>query len=414
MRPKRPTVFFDNERVSHAALVAGQRAACVARIAERQAGVVLLVQDTTSVDFSQHRHTSGLGPLENEHLRGLWAHSTLAVDSAGVPLGVWDQQVWVRDEATTGRRHQRHERAFVDKESYKWVSGLPELGAVHGVTQVVTVCDREAHIFEFFEAVQDQGADFVVRASQGRSFSQQGTALFASVADWPVRQHYTLTLKRRPNRPAREAQVELRFGSLPLKPPRRVATPRETLTVHLVEVFEPHPPDPQEAVHWLLLTSLPVTTLQQAHQVVEWYTYRWLIERFHYVLKSGCKLEDRQLQTEARLERLLGVFNLVAWRLLWLTYQARETPHVSCLVVLSQAEWQALYAHHHRTTRLPDTPPTLHEAVRMIAQLGGFLGRSGDGEPGVKVLWRGWMRFQDILDTWLLLHPPLSKDVGNA
>ena len=229
-----------------------------------------------------------------------------------------------------------------------------------------------------------------------------------------MQQHYALTVKRRPDREARQAQVVLRFGSLELKVPKRVTTSQQSLQVQVVEVFEPAPPDGHEAVHWLLLTSLPVTTLAQAHQVVQWYTYRWLIERFHYVLKSGCKLEERQLQTEARLERLLAVFNLVAWRLLWLTYQARQTPDVSCLVVFTELEWQALYQHHHRTTTLPHTPPTLAQVVRMIAQLGGVLGRAGDGEPGVKVLWRGWMRFQDIFDTWLIFHSPPQHDVGNA
>lgn len=414
MRPRQPTVFFDNERVDHAELVAGQRAASVERMVRQGESVVLLVQDTTAFDFSHHPQTSGMGPLENAHMNGFWAHSTLAVSGRGVPLGVWDQQVWVRDAATTGKRHQRHEREFIDKESYKWVTGLPEIAAATRVSQVVTVCDREAHIFEFFEAAQAAGVEFVVRASRGRSFTSEGVAIFAAVATWPVQHHYTLTLNRRPEHPAREAQVELRFGTVTLKTPKRVPAPRQPMTLQVVEVYEPLPPDKQEAVHWLLLTSLPVTTLEQAYQVVEWYSYRWLIERFHYVLKSGCRLEARQLQTEARLERLLGVFNLVAWRLLWLTYQARETPEVSCLVALTEPEWQALYAHHYRTTCLPDTPPTLREAVGMLARLGGFLGRRGDGEPGVKVLWRGWTRFQDIFDTWQLLRSPTHTDVGNA
>lgn len=238
-------------------------------------------------------------------------------------------------------------------------------------------------------------------------------SLFAAVADWPVQHRYTLMLKRRPDRPERPATVDLRFGTLTLKAPKRGTPRRATITVQVVDVLEPDPPPGQKAVHWLLLTSLPIETVDQALQVVTWYSYRWLIERFHYVLKSGCKLEDRQLQTQPRLDRLLAVCNLVAWRLLWLTYQARQTPDVPCLVALDEHEWQALYAHHHRTTQLPDTPPTLHDTVRMIAQLGGFLGRKGDGEPGVKVLWRGWTRLQDIADTWRLFHPP-STDVGNA
>ncbi len=412
MTSKRPTVFFDNERVDQAEMVAGQRAACVERIKEQGAEVVLLLQDSSSFDFSHHPETTGLGPLENQYMSGFWTHNTLAVSAEGVPLGVWDQQVWVRDATQTGQRHQRHARPFEEKESYKWVLGLPDLKAATSVTRVVTVCDREAHIYELFDAVLNAEAHFLVRASQGRSFTEDDVAVFAEVADWPVQDAYTLELKRRPGRPAREAQVELRYGTLTLKQPNRADTGRETLTVQVVEVIEPHPPSGQEAVHWLLITSLPVTTLAQAQQIVAWYTYRWLIERFHYVLKSGCKLEDRQLQTQARLERLLAVFNVVAWRLLWLTYQARQTPEASCLVALTEEEALVLYAHHHQTTRLPDTLPTLHQATRWLAQLGGFLARKGDGEPGVKVLWRGWMRLQDKIDTWRLFHPP--KNVGNA
>lgn len=414
MKPKPRTVFFDNERVEAADMVAGQRAACVERIKGQGEGRVLLLQDSTSFDFSHHPQTSGMGALENEHMRGFWVHSTLVVSTSGVPFGLWEQQVWVRAATRPSQRHQRHARAFEEKESYKWVQGLPEVKALTASTQVITVCDREAHIYEFLDAVLTAEADFLVRASRGRGFTEEGEAVFAAVADWPVQAHYSLELKRHPDRDARDAQVDLRFGTITLRQPARAPTTRHPLTVQVVDIVEPDPPPGEEAVHWLLLTSLPVETLEDAQQIATWYTYRWLIERFHYVLKSGCKLEERQLQTQARLERLLGVFNLVAWRLLWLTYQARQTPDASCLVAFTEPEWQALYAHHHRTTRLPTAPPTLYEAVRMVAQLGGFLGRKSDGDPGVKVLWRGWTRFQDIFDTWQLFHPLPQKDVGNA
>jgi hypothetical protein len=406
MTPKRPTVFLNNERVTPEKIVEGQRAACVERIQERGDSVVLLVQDTTDFDFSHHPHTSGMGTLENPYMSGFWVHTTLAVSGLGVPVGVWAQDIWVRDAADLGQARQRPKRAFEEKESYKWIRGLPDLAAVQTVTQVVTVGDCEAHIYEGMDQMAFQAVDFLVRACHGRSTTLEGVEVFAAVAQWPVQQRYSLSLQRRPDRDPRDAQVELRFGTVTLKAPARARPHSPTLTVQVVEVVEPVPPPGEEAVHWLLLTSLPVATRAQAQHVVTWYTYRWLIERFHYVLKSGCKLEERQLQTQSRLERLLAVFNLVAWRLLWLTYQARQTPDASCLLALSDPEWQALYAYHHRTTRLPTSPPTLQQVVRWIAQLGGFLGRTGDGDPGVKVLWRGWTRLQDIVDTWLLFHAP--------
>ena len=374
---------------------------------------VLLLQDTTSFDFAHHPATSGLGMLENEHCLGFLAHSTLAVSDGGVPLGLMQQQVWVRPEEERGQRVLRHTTPFAEKESYKWVLGLPP-AATDALPSWVTICDREAHIYEFLDAVLNQGGDFIVRATQGRSFSQDGAELFAHIAQQEVQELYSLSLKRRPDREARSAQVELRFGTVTLQRPQRAATERASLTLQVIDVFEPHPPAGEEGIHWLVLTSLPVETLQQAHQIIVWYTYRWLIERFHYVLKSGCKLEERQLREVQRLERLLAVYSLVAWKLLWLTYQARQTPNAPCTVILQPVEWQALYAFTHRTTHLPITAPTLEQAVRWIGQLGGFLGRKGDGQPGVKVLWRGWTRLRDIADTWAITHPTPTKDVGNV
>jgi hypothetical protein len=366
---------------------------------------VLLVEDTTSFNFGHHPGTEGVGPLENVSCRGFLAHSTLAVSAVGVPLGLLDQQVWVRRDEDTGQRAKRHERPFEQKESYKWVQGLPAPEAVTDTPALVVVCDAEGHIYEFLDVVVERSLDFVVRAADVRSFTPDGQALFEAVAQQAVQQQYVISLKRRSDCAARDAQVELRFGSITLKRPNRAQTPRASLTVSVVDVFEPDPPDGEAGLHWLLLTSLPVPTIEQAHQITRWYSYRWLVERFHYVLKSGCKLEASQLRQEARLERLLAVYSLVAWKLLWLTYQARQTPEAPCTVALQPAEWQALYAFIHRTQKLPNSPPSLRQAVHWIGQLGGFLGRKGDHDPGVKVLWRGWTRLQDIVETWSITHP---------
>lgn len=374
---------------------------------------VLLVQDTTSFNFSHHPATQGLGPLENRYCRGFLAHTTLAVSTVGVPLGVIHQQVWARQDEKVGARHCRHTRAFEEKESYKWVKGLPLAEVSDNRQQAIIVCDAEAHIYEFLDEMVGQELDFIVRAADARSVTTDGVALFEALAQQPCQQRVTLRLKRRPDREARDAAVELRFTSVTLKRPARARARQATLGLWAVDVVEPNPPAGEAAIHWVLLTSLPLETVEQAQQIVRWYTCRWVVERFHFVLKSGCALEDSQLRAVERLERLLAVYSLVAWRLLWLTYQARQTPDTPCTVALQTSEWQALYATIHRTPVMPPQPPSLRQVVRWIGQLGGFLGRKGDGDPGVKVLWRGWTRLQDLVDMWLVLHP-LSKDVGNA
>ena len=410
MKVKPLTVFWGNKRVSHEAILGKAAAETRARLAGEKR--VLWVQDTTSFNFSQHPATEGLGPLENARTVGFLAHSTLAVSEAGVPLGVLKQQVWARDATQTGTRKQRHERAFAEKESYKWVEGLPENADVPQEVQPIVVCDAEAHIYELLDVMHQRELDYVIRAADYRSFTPDGQALFEAVGQQAVQEQFTLPLKRRPNREARIAHLHLRFATVTLRRPKRADASEASLTLWVVDVQEHDPPEGEKAVHWLLLTTLPIQTAAEARQITTWYSFRWLIERLHYVLKSGCKLEESQLSQAVRLERLLAVYTLVAWRILWLTYQARLTPDTPCTVALQPTEWQALYLFTQRQRRLPTKPPSLRQAVRWIGQLGGFLGRTGDGEPAVKVLWRGWTRLQDIVTTFTLLQPP--QVVGNA
>ena len=224
-------------------------------------------------------------------------------------------------------------------------------------------------------------------------------------------------LEHRAGQRERDATVSVRWASVTLYPSAHdalwlhpVRQPIPLMAVLVQEETDPTQPEAttQEPLCWMLLTTLPVDTFEQAAQCVHWYRLRWVIERSHLVLKSGCRIEELQVETAARLERALATYCIVAWRLLWLTYEARQQPETSCEVVLQPYEWQALYTQIHQSTTVPLTPPTLREATRWIAQLGGFLARTSDGEPGVQTLWRGWRRLEDVAAMWLLLHPPSS------
>jgi hypothetical protein len=155
-----------------------------------------------------------------------------------------------------------------------------------------------------------------------------------------------------------------------------------------------------------------VQNFDDAVRVVGWYSCRWQIEVYHKILKSGCTVEDCRLQKADRLHNYIALMSVVAWRLHWMTYFNRTDPGLPCSVILTATEWQALYMRIHRTTSLPSTPPTVPQAVRWIAQLGGFLGRKQDAEPGITVIWRGWQRLQDMADTWSLVNEQ-SQLVGN-
>ncbi len=176
-----------------------------------------------------------------------------------------------------------------------------------------------------------------------------------------------------------------------------------------VGVSEVGPPAGVEPLDWLLLTSVPAHSLADAQERVAWYRLRWTVELFHHVLKSGCAFERRQLASAEHLTRALALYCVIAWRILYGTLLARVAPQVPCAVLLEEQEWQALYCAVHRTPSPPTTPPSLGQSIRWLAELGGFVGRNGDGPPGVLVLWRGLTRLVDMTYMFQAFVPPQQE-----
>jgi hypothetical protein len=407
--------FMNNDKVKHSGIIEKEQEATRQRLEADRGCIVLAVQDTTSFNFAGRTAVQGLGVLEDNRTPGFFAHSTLAVSEQGVPLGVLGQAVWSRPQNLDRDKEGHKQKPITEKESFKWLQSMGQLPDT--AKRVVTVCDREADVYELFQAAANRKLDYIVRASRNRCL-EDAALLRDHLGEMSVADTYTITVRRQVNQSERTATVDLRYTTVTLSPPKRpksaVAMALHPLTVQVVEVKELDPPAAvKEPIHWILLTTLAVDNLDDAYRIVRYYTYRWLVERFHFVLKSGgCDFEASQLRTVEALHRLLAICSRVAWQLLWLTYEARQHPAKPCTLVLTQAEWQALTAFTNQSNTPADSPPTLQQAVRAIAQLGGFIGRKSDGEPGVKTLWRGWQRFQDIAATWSLFYP--SPDVGNA
>jgi len=398
--------FYKNPAVAPERFLASQAQATLQRVKEYKQ--ILILQDTTSFDFSSHPTTEGLGPLENAKCAGFLTHSCLAVTPEGVPLGLLAQQSWVRDEGELGKRHQRRQRPIEEKESYKWLQGLTDsTQALPAETRAIVISDRESDIFEYFVHPRPPQVDLLVRASWNRALAQETGHLWSAVSRTPVRGKILVEVSRTARQTARTAECQVQFKRVKIRPPRNRAAHQpklEPVVLWAVLVREMNPPPGAEALEWLLLTTLEINTFEQACQLIEYYTRRWLIERFHFVLKSGCAVEQRQLAHGERLMRFLALANIVAWRLLWQTYLGRVEGNLPCTAVLTEAEWKALYSFIHKTALLPDHIPSLAQTTRWIAQLGGFLGRKSDGPPGVKVLWRGWRRLFDITQTWLIFN----------
>lgn len=401
--------FWGNVRVEPNDILAAHRDSTLSRVETEQ--IVLAVQDTTELDFSSQPCKQGLGALSKKDAQGLKVHSVLCVSSLGVPLGVLHQKVWAREKNRRTTGYLDRKRAIEQKESHRWLESL-ELTQqwISQDKKVVTVADREADIYELFALSRREGSEFLIRACQPRSVKQTAADLEIESLQQAIEKtaacgEVRLELQRTPKRKPRTATLTVRFTSLELQPPvhhpQRLSL--KPVTVQVVWAIEEMPPSGETAISWLLLTTLEVTCFEQASRCLRWYSYRWLIERYHYTLKSGCRLEQLQLETADRLERALATYAIVAWRLLWLTYEARCHPTESIEGILPEHYWQALYCHMHQTTVLPDQPPTLVDCVRWIARLGGFLGRKNDGEPGVKTLWLGLQRVHDMASIWQLL-----------
>ena len=356
--------------------------------------------------------SKGLGHLDHPAANGLKVHSCLAVSEQGVPQGVIHQQVWARDPRTIGKKHKRRKLKTKDKESQRWLDTLSaSQGAIPEDIQVITVADREADIYDLFALPRREGSHLLIRMSYNRRVKHEAKYLWEAVRQSPVLGEVTVEIGRRGDQPPRKATLTIKVASLSICPPsnRPDKASLPSIPVHMVLAEEDAPPPGVKPVCWLLLATFPVETFGDAIRCVRYYSYRWLIERYHFVLKSGCGLEKLQLETGERIHRALATYCVVAWRLLWLTYEARHAPDSPCDKVLETYQWQALYCYSHKTSVPPATPPSLHEAVVMIARLGGFLARKSDGEPGVKTIWRGLRRLHDIASTWKLSHAVQSN-----
>jgi len=400
--------FLENEAIEPGAIRQSHHQATLQRV--RAHRLVLAIQDTSALNYSTHPGTAGLGPIGSHSPKtiGLLLHSTLAVTPSGQPLGFLHNAVRARSKR--GIAADRHQRKLAAKESYKWVESLKacqRLAPLCPQTLLVNVTDREGDLYELFvQALRVESPSKVhllVRARHERKLEDRSRTLWQEVARQPVASTLEVRVGRRGDQPSRLAQLSVRFCAVQLRAPARLSG-QPSIQLWAIEAREVRPPKGVTPIVWHLLTTLPVTGVEEALQRVRWYAQRWQIEVIHKILKSGCKVEQRQLQTALRLERVLSLDLIVAWRILALCKAARELPDDPISDWLPSAQWQALWCHVHQRTDPPSTAPTVCQAVRWIARLGGFLGRKSDGQPGTTTLWRGLEQLEAMTKMWRLCH----------
>jgi hypothetical protein len=366
-------------------------------------GRYLVLCDTTEVDFGYHREIEGLSQIGNGSGSGFLLHNALVVEAPCRDLvGVAGQVVHYRRPAP--KKENKSQRFKRDRESRVWGDVIDQVGPPAEGVEWIHVCDRGADDFEVFCHLLENRSQWVVRASSlhrliltpdGRS-----KPLDKYLRSLPLAGMYELDLQARPKQAARTAKLEVRYGPLRMPLPRHQspyvkALRPEPIPMWVVWVREVGTPKGVKPIEWVLYTSLPVETFDDAWRVVEYYECRWLIEEYHKALKTGCSVEHRLLRSPDRLEAMVGLMSVVAVRLLQLKTVARHDPHRPARKVVPPLWLEMLKAARKNLRRVHDL--TVYEFYRELAKLGGFLGRRSDGEPGWITIWRGWGKLNTLV-----------------
>ena len=390
--------FFDNAKVSPAKVLAPHQAATLERMKAHER--VLCLEDTSEVDFSDPTQSRGLGPLSHENQRGLHLHVNLALTPDRLCLGHLDALMWARRDEDFHKRRQRAQKPLQDKESRRWWDGYRQVCRLSQElphTRLTYIADREGDLYDIFvEAeMQNHCADYVIRAHHDRML-QDNQKISEALVRAPCLGQVQFDLPHSHARTNKRVEQTLKAVRVTVRRPELSEASLEQVEVTVVLAQETHPPKGEAPITWILLTNCNVQTQEQAMQIVQWYLCRWQIEVFFRILKSGCKIEELQLETSERLQSALALYMIVAWRVLYLTMLGRDCPNTSCEAVFEEAEWQAVYIVARREPP-PQQPPTLNTMIRMIAGFGGFLGRKHDGEPGPQSIWIGLQRTRDFV-----------------
>lgn len=387
--------LFDREEVTFEA-IAGPHWELTKQSAE---GRTLIIGDTMELDFGRFRTIAGVGPTGNGSGQGFLLHNALMVGAESEEIiGIAGQTIHYRKKKRAKKRPNASQRLKQKRESEVWGTVIDQVGPPPEDASFVHVFDRGGDNFEVYCHLLQQRSDWVIRASKMSRYvlvgdSDERMQLNKCLPQLKLLGRYTLSLRSRPQQPAREAEIEVRIGQIKIPRPKHVSPwvrklKQAPIEMNVIEVVEVNAPKGVTPIRWILFTSLPVNTFEDAWVVIGYYELRWLVEEYHKALKTGCRTESPQLKTADRLEAFVGLTSVVALRLLKLKSLARTNPNVPAQRVVPRVWLKMLKLARKNLNRIHDL--TVGQFYREVAKLGGFLGRKGDGEPGWITIWRGW------------------------
>jgi hypothetical protein len=396
--------FFDNKKVTREKIMEPHVLNTVQRCLDTD--VVLAVQDSTLLNYSHHLSAEGLAPMfsSGEGGWGMMVHSVFAVNGrTKEPLGILHQEVIVR-ETRYPREESYRQRLSRPRESEKWTTGLRKVKTLlPSHPKIIHIGDREADIYLFIKEILASEEGFVIRCTRNRSLAEG--YLFETVQQGDLKGSTSIPIPRNGNRPGRVATVEIRACAVKMLAPNVVRHIGTIIPVNAMMIQETKAPSGQEPLHWILLTSEPIEREEDCLTVMRYYQSRWMIEEYHKGLKTGCKIEDRQLSSKQQLENVLGLFTVMVIRLLYLRFLAKQSLAPSEKHGLT--EFQIKIIRHKYPKECKDlNPATL---LVLIARMGGFIGRKSDGTPGWLTLMRGMHDLFMIEQGMLLANQLVGK-----
>ena len=416
--------FLDNNRVSEAEILGGHFQATRDRAAATD-GPILVLHDTTEFTY-QREDIDAVGKTRINIAGGrpdgrpryytgcgILMHSSLAVTSEGLPLGLTAIKFWSRKKfkgADALKRKINPTRVPIEKkESIRWLDNLKQSTSLLGEPgRCVHIGDRESDIYELFCTAQAAGTKFLLRTCVDRLAGDGEHTIATEMAEVDCKGLHRIEVRDRHGKIS-EAVLELKFRRILVQPPVYKQRRYPALELTVLHATERGKPRGRERIDWKLITNLPVTSRAQAIEKLQWYALRWRIEVFHKILKSGCQAEQSKLRTAERLVNLLAMFCILSWRIFWLTMINRSTEKAKASLAFTPLEIDILNRLAPEKKSALNRSPTLKTCLTQLARLGGYLDRAGDGPPGNLVMWRGMSRLTDIEIGFMMA----SENVGN-
>jgi len=404
--------FFDNDRVSEVEILGGHFQATRERVAATS-GPILVMHDTTEFSYQREdveavgkTRISVAGAYQNGTPRrytacGILMHSSLAVTTEGLPLGLTAIKFWSRKKfkGTNALKKKINPTRvpIEEKESIRWLENLRQSTDLLGdAARCVHIGDRESDIYELFCTAQDAGTRFLLRTCVDRVAGDGEHTIAAEMAEVDCKGLHRIEVRDRHGEIS-QAVLELKFRQIQVLPPIGKQSRYPTLRLTVLHATERGKPRDRDPIDWKLLTNLPVTSRAEAIEKLDWYAHRWKIETFHKILKSGCQAERSKLRTAERLVNLLAAFCILSWRIFWLTMLNRSIRQAKATLAFTALEIELLNRlAPERRRSPPDRPPSLQACLLQLARLGGYLNRATDPPPGNTVIWRGMSRLTDI------------------